>query len=149
MHLALEPESKSKTESKSEYNSSLYQSESASESPFKEGNSTSTYKWTSQSVRLVIDYVFKAVLAFQFLCPNNVRSPCFRFFLSNLLSVPDSQLMPTMLWLQVALGFIPTPQCVARVIDLLRETMVPKERSDLSSKLRFRIPGRDLNEDSF
>ncbi|KAG6585919.1 hypothetical protein SDJN03_18652, partial [Cucurbita argyrosperma subsp. sororia] len=36
MHLKSEPESESETESESKYNSSLYQSESASESPFKE-----------------------------------------------------------------------------------------------------------------
>ncbi|KAG6585967.1 hypothetical protein SDJN03_18700, partial [Cucurbita argyrosperma subsp. sororia] len=100
MHLESEPESESETESESEYNSSLYQSESASESPFKE------------------DLAGFAADA------NN-------------------------LWLQVALGFIPTPQCVARVIDPLQETMVPKERSDLSSRLRFRIHGIDLNEDTF
>jgi len=35
--------------------------------------------------------------------------------------------MPTTLWLQVALGFIPTPQCVARVIDPLRERAPKKD----------------------
>ncbi|KAG6590430.1 hypothetical protein SDJN03_15853, partial [Cucurbita argyrosperma subsp. sororia] len=97
-----EPESESETESESEYNSSLYQSESTSESPFKEecvlapiGTPIRVIRLlrtsgpASPSDRLVIDYVFKVVLAFQFLCPNSVRSPCFRFFLSYLLSVEE------------------------------------------------------------
>ncbi|KAG6577416.1 hypothetical protein SDJN03_24990, partial [Cucurbita argyrosperma subsp. sororia] len=138
-----------------------------------QGNSTSTYKWTSQSICLVIDYVFLAVLAFQFLCPNNVRSPCFRFFLSYLLSMEERKgflqagklelFLPCCFSIQDLAGFAAdannalaagrfrfhsnTSVCCKG--DRSASGEVPKERSDLSSRLRFRIPGRDLNEDSF